>query len=364
MLKGLGLLVGMVIGAGMFALPYAVARAGIFWSTFHFILAAVLVTSVHLLYGGVLSRNHTRHRLPGYMRAYFGAGAYWIVLVTRLFAYFGYLLVYGALGGFFIEHFIPGLNPATLSVVFFLALAPLIFMKLSGASNINLFLTVPLVVFVGVLFFAFLPQIQYEPGLLLGDPADWFFPYGIFLFAFSGASIIPELVDLFGSNGRRRFYVTVLLGTLIVAIVYILFMVTVLGIARGNISEDGLSPVKEFGGQGLFLLGSLIGLLAVVTSYITLGIELRFTFQYDLGFSKKMAGIIVAFVPLVLYLFGINNFLLILGLTGAVGVGVEGVAILFLARRVLATPIIIVSTLTIAFLIGAVFEALGVFGLA
>ncbi len=362
MLKGLGLLVGMVIGAGMFALPYAVTRAGLLWSTLHFVLAIILVTSIHLIYGKILSRSRIRHRLPGYVRVYVGEGAYRVTLVTRLFAYFGYLLAYGVLGGFFLEHFISGSSPAVLSIIFFFCMAPFMFMKLSGIGSINLFLSAPLVVFVGILFFAFLPQIRYEPSLLLGNSVDWFFPYGIFLFAFSGASVIPELVDLFGSKSERRFRTTVLIGTLIVSIVYLLFIATVLGVARGGISEDGLSPIREFGGQGLYLLGSLIGLLAVITSYIALGIELRFTFQYDLGFSKKIAGIIVAFVPLALYLFGINNFLLILGLTGAVGVGVEGIAILFLARRVLGTSRGFVSVFTLAFLLGAMLEVFGVLG--
>src|SRR3989344_5105184 len=95
-LKGLGLLVGMIVGAGMFALPYAVSRAGLWWGAFHFILAAVLVTCIHLLYGKVLFHNHLRHRLPGYVREYVGENAYWVTLISRFFAYFGYLLAYGA----------------------------------------------------------------------------------------------------------------------------------------------------------------------------------------------------------------------------------------------------------------------------
>src|SRR3989344_834051 len=84
-LKALGLLVGMIVGAGMFALPYVVMRAGLFWGTFHFVLAAVLVTAGHLLYGAVCYRIDERHRLPGFVRKYLGGPWYIVALASRFF---------------------------------------------------------------------------------------------------------------------------------------------------------------------------------------------------------------------------------------------------------------------------------------
>ncbi|MEK7576631.1 MAG: aromatic amino acid transport family protein [Patescibacteria group bacterium] len=353
-LKGLGLLVGMIIGAGMFALPYAIARAGFWWGTFHFVLAALLVTCVHLLYGKVLFQEHTRHRLPGYVREYVGEGAYWFALCSRFFAYFGYLLAYGVLGGLFLNHFLSHVSASFLSVLFFIVAAPFILLKPAGVGSLNLFFNAFLVFFIVVLFVALVPQIDISSPAPIGNSYDWFFPYGIFLFAFSGASVIPELVDLFGRGRERRFRQTVYASTAIVACVYILFIVAVLGIAHGNVSEDGLSSIKEFGGQGLFLIGSLIGFLAVADSYIDIGLELRYTLEYDLNFKKYAAWVIVVVLPPMLFLMGINNFVKIIAVTGAVGVGIEGVCIALLARKTIHTCWVFVFLLSAAFTIGAI----------
>lgn len=354
--RGMGLLVGMIVGAGMFALPYAVWRAGMWWGLFHFMLAGFLVTTIHLLYGRILFRNHMRHRLPGYVRAYMGEGAYEITLWFRLFAYFGYLLAYGVLGGLFLEHFFSGVDSPVLVYAFLCALAPLIGLELAGAGAINFMLSIPLGICVFVLAFFLLQHATFEPAHLTGESGNWFLPYGIFLFAFSGASVIPDVADLFKKNEERAFRKTVILSSVVVACLYALFIVAVLGAAHGVVSEDGLSPILAAGGEKLFLLASCIGLLAVVTSYIALGLELRLTLQYDLKFGWWSAWLVTAATPMMLYMVGVQNLVLILGLTGAVGVGVEGIAIVLLGRRVLATSRAYTVLLASVFVVGAAFE--------
>lgn len=362
-LKALGLLVGMIVGAGMFAMPYAVAHAGFFWSFINFALAAFLVTIFHLLYGHVLYHDHTNHRLPGYVRKYNGEGAYWLALSSRLFSYFGYLLAYGVLCGVFIANIIQGANPAGMSILFFLAAAPLLSLNLPQASSINLFLTIPLVLFVVALFAVVAPGFQSENFRLPAADLPWFFPYGIFLFAFSGASIIPEVVEIFRARDRKLFARSVVASTAIVVFIYVLFVAAVIGSVGAGVSQDALSSLRDITGERLFLLGSVIGLLAIITSYIPLGLELRSTLEYDFGARARSAWAAVAFTPLVLYILGINNFITILGVVGAVGVGIEGMFITMLAHKTLKISTAFVGVLFVMIALGALFEithALGI----
>src|SRR3989344_511673 len=104
--EGLGLLVGMIVGVGMFAMPYSVVSAGVLLSLFYFLLACGIVTIFHTLYGHVLFYHPERKRLPGYIREYFGTTAYYAAFLSRFLSYFGYLLAYGVLAGLLLSHII------------------------------------------------------------------------------------------------------------------------------------------------------------------------------------------------------------------------------------------------------------------
>jgi len=351
-LKALGLLVGMIVGAGMFALPYVVMRAGLFWGTFHFVLAAVLVTAGHLLYGAVCYRIDERHRLPGFVRKYLGGPWYIVALASRFFAYFGYQLAYGVLGGLFLTALFPSLSPAVFTVGFFIITAPLLFLALKEAGTVNLLFTMPIILFVIALFWLALPHFQRS--IVLPDvTASWFFPYGIFLFAFSGMSIIPDIVDLFGRKNEARFRKVIIAGTFIVAAIYALFIVAVVGFADGFVSEDAVSSLD---GRLIISLGALLGFLAILTSYFALGLELRLTFQYDLGISRLIAWEFIVALPLILFLLGISDFIGILDTVGALGVGIEGILVALLAYRTKSAGVAAAFGLIAVFALGAVLE--------
>ena len=110
-LKGLGLLVGMIVGAGMFAFPYTILQAGVVPSVVFFVLVACVTTIIHILYGYVFYACDENHRLPGLVLKYLGLPAYYIVLPARFFSHFGTLLAYGILGGLFLSYLFPFIDP-------------------------------------------------------------------------------------------------------------------------------------------------------------------------------------------------------------------------------------------------------------
>ncbi|TSC80013.1 MAG: putative amino acid permease, partial [Parcubacteria group bacterium Gr01-1014_29] len=117
-LSGLGLLVGVIIGAGMFVLPYTIARAGIVWGSVHAGIAFAVLTFIHLLYGGIVFSTPGTHRLPGYAKIYLGKWAKNVSFLSALIGFYGALLVYGLLGGVFLAGLAGG-DSSLWSLLFF-----------------------------------------------------------------------------------------------------------------------------------------------------------------------------------------------------------------------------------------------------
>ncbi|MDA1334466.1 MAG: hypothetical protein O2794_00420 [bacterium] len=360
-LKAAGLLIGMIVGAGIFALPFAVFRGGLYWSLFHFALAISIVTVLHLLYGKMFYDHRSRHHLPGYVKQYYGKYASRLVVVSRLLSYYGYLLAYSVLGGIFLSNVLP-VGKKTLTIIIFLVLSPVVYANLRKAGSINFFLTIPLVAFPVLLFLVLAPELSFKDVPLMATGSDWFFPYGVFLFALSGASVIPEVVNILGKYERKHFSKVIIGSAIVVSLIYFLYIASILGIAGGEVSSDSLSVLAS---QGSLLLGigSLIGLLAIVTSFIALGLELRLTFQYDLRFKRLHAWLLTVSIPLGLFLLGLNDFVLIIGIIGAIGIGIEGTFIVLLSHKISKTNIALVATLIGIFALGALFEIATVVGI-
>ncbi|MBI2052647.1 MAG: hypothetical protein HYT34_00150 [Candidatus Ryanbacteria bacterium] len=362
--SGNGLLIGMTIGAGMFALPYAVVAGGIFWSLLYLIVTISIVTRVHLLYGHVLYQDRERFRLPGYVRKYLGENFYRIALSSRFFSYYGILLAYGVLGGVFLSYLLPYFSPKYLTILFFLIFFPLTYPKLKTAGEINLFFTLLLVLFTFLLFFMLYPPSHFEKLPFFVRDAGSFLPYGVFLFAFSAASVIQEVVDVFGPHGKRVFEKSIYTSTFLVAIIYLLFVVAVLGVAGNGVAEDALSSLRSIAGGKIFILGAVLGFFAITTSYIPLALEIRYTWREDVKYTDTVSWFLASLVPLLLYLLNFSDFVAIVSLVGALGVGLEGIMILLLAHRVLKTNAMLTSLLVFCLALGAlagILKTLGIF---
>ncbi len=64
--KGIGMMVGMMFGAGIFALPFAFSRAGFFWGMVLFAAAFLIMLFLHFLYAEVAYFTKGKHRFTGY----------------------------------------------------------------------------------------------------------------------------------------------------------------------------------------------------------------------------------------------------------------------------------------------------------
>ncbi len=355
-LKGIGLLVGLIFGAGIFVLPFAVAKAGLLWGVIHFVIAFLLVLLINLLYAKVSYVVPDRHRLVGYVRLILGEKAgHLSFLVNAGFSY-GSLLVYGVLGGIFLSSifsFLGGGNaPLFFSLVFFLIGGALLWLKSDKIAAINFYLVIPLLGFVVYLLFVCLPHIDlknfylFSPsGKIMDD--NWFLPYGIWVFSLTGFSAIPEVRDLFSKLSFRSLTSVILTSSLLVAFFYWLFIIAVLGTSGLATTEDAFSGIINTAGKEIIAIGSLIGFLAVFTSFLVLGIDLRHTFQLDYKLNRFLSWLLVIFPPILLFYLGFHNLSVILTIVGSFGLGSVGLFIIFMARKKRKSILGIVAVLAI-----------------
>ncbi|MBI1888382.1 MAG: hypothetical protein HYS15_00375 [Candidatus Spechtbacteria bacterium] len=98
-------------------------------------------------------------------------------------------------------------------------------------------------------------------------------------------------------------------------------------------SQDSLTGLLGYVDHGVVLVGAILGILAIATSYIAVGLDLKHTFKYDWRMGGYGAGIAATFVPLLLYLLGVKEFITIISISGAVFGAIIGIIILLIYRK-------------------------------
>ena len=92
--QAIAVMVGYIVGVGMFGLPYLTVRSG--WLVFVVLLVVLGLAQylVHLIYANMIVINGSFHRLPGYVGQYLGLKGKWAVFIAKLIGNYGSLLAY------------------------------------------------------------------------------------------------------------------------------------------------------------------------------------------------------------------------------------------------------------------------------
>ena len=145
--------------------------------------------------------------------------------------------------------------------------------------------------------------------------------------------MIPEVEEMLA--GRKRLLKKIIpVSILIPILVYLFFIYLILGITGGQTTESALVGLKDFFGDGIIGLALLFGIVTTFTSFIALGLTLKKIFWYDLKIEKNIAGAITCFLPLLLFLIGIKQFIPVISFVGGVMLGIDGILILLMYRKV------------------------------
>jgi tyrosine-specific transport protein len=332
-LSATAVLVGTIVGVGIFGIPFAFAKAG-FWVGSAFLVFACVATAVFtLLFGEVVLRTKEKHQLVGYTNLYLGKTYKRIVFFAAAVGLYGSLLAYIILAGEFLNNILSYVFYSTqfnYSIIFAIVVSIGVLLGLRTGAFVELILTL---FFIGVMLTIFGFGVGHiEINNLRGaNPAFWFLPYGVLLFALSGMVSVPIQRDVLAGK-ERLLKKSILVAVSAVTFLYFLFALTVVGVSGDVTSPDAFSGLFDVLGAKMVFLGSLFGILAITTSFLMVGIALRRIFHLDYKIKKTMAWLLVVIPPVILFLGGLRNFIDVIGIAGSVAGGIEAIIIVFVVK--------------------------------
>jgi len=326
-------LIGMMVGVGMFALPYAFYKAGFFVGALYFVLVFSVFLLLHLMMGELVLRTEEEHRFIGYSGKYLGQTMKRVASFTNLFSVFGSLLAYIIIAGTFIR-IISGslaLSVTFGQVFFWLLMTIVLFWGVSRMESTELIMFLFLVFMVLLMFFDGLNNIEVV-NFFTFDPKNIFLPYGVLMYAFAGVSAVPIMRDTLRGE-ERKLKKSIKTGLIIAALIYLLFVILGVGVSGSFVSEDALLGMSHSLGENIIFLGALFGFFAISTSYMAYSFYLKQTLIFDLNINKKMAVALVAVVPIALLFLSSAGFVEVVVLIGSVFGGLEGIILVLMYKK-------------------------------
>lgn len=320
-LQAIATLVGTVIGAGVLGIPYVVASTGLLTGILVLLFVAGAVTLMYLFYGEVVLRTKGNHQLTGYAEIYLGKFGKFFAVLSMIIGIYGALVAYLIGTGASLSTIFGG-SSTHFSLVFFVFVALLIYVGIKAIKKSELLL---MILTIGVLLLiSVLSLDKIQTANLSGFSfSNILAPYGVIIFAFMGTAAIPEMKEILAKN-KKQFKKSLLIGISIPLILYLVFTIVVVGVVGINgfteLGEGEKIATIALGkhvGPHLALLGNIFAILAMTTSFLTLGLALKEMFIYDYKLKKITAWILTCSVPLIISLLGFTSFVEVIGFTGA-----------------------------------------------
>lgn len=362
--EAIATLTGTTIGAGVFGIPYVVVKAGILAGIINLVILSFVVLMINLYVGEICLRTKKTHQLAGFAELYLGKKGKTMMTFITVFSIVGALIAY-IIGEGQVLSAIFGLNPFFFSMLFFVLASLLIYFDLKAIEKAELYLSFFMIfviaAIIGICFFN--ADASNLSNLGTGSV---FLPYGVILFALVGASAVPSMEKELQFN-KQKLKKAIIIGTIIPFIVYLLFMIAVVGVTGLETTEIATIGLGSKIGSYMVLLGNIFPVFSMSTSFLALGLALKWMLHYDYKIPRTVAWLITCLTPLLLFLAGAKSFIGVIGITGAVAGGLEGILILFIARKAkeksdekplykISLPLILEIILIALFTLGIIYQ--------
>lgn len=316
------MITGMTIGAGILGLPYAVAQIGLIPGVGLIIGLGIIILFLHLMIGEIASHTKQALQLPGMAGRYIGAWAEKLLATTVLIGSYGTLLAY-MIGESQALVSIFGGNPLVWGILFWSVGSFLLWGGLKRIKKIERACSLAVIIIIGgiCLFLAF----HFNVGnLTVIQSGNLFIPFGVILFALHASPAIAEAHALLGGE-EKKFRRAVIIGTLIPIVVYVLFVVAVVGATGSSTSEIATINLGIRFGKPMLIIANLFAILAMSTGFMGLGTALEETLVWDDRLPEYLAKFLVVAVPFILFLWGVGSFFKILDLVGGLFIAFEAI---------------------------------------
>ncbi len=331
-LHAIAALIGTIIGAGIFGIPYVVMKSGFLVGIIHIVVIGILMAITMLYLGEIALRTKKTYHLTGYADKYLGRKGKVLMLIALAFGIYAAVLAYliGVGESFSFLLFSTKDYSLYLGIGFWVLMSLLSLFGLKALEEGEFLGVSALLILIVAISVFFFNKIDVNNLLLAssGSFIDYLAPFGVILFAFLGYTTIPEVETILGKE-KKGMKKAIILAILISGIVYLIFTTIVIGFKGSGTPEIAtLALGKPF---------ILLGILTMSTSYLALSIALIDMFKFDFNQSKARGWFFTISVPIIFFilleLVNYANFTKVLGIGGVLSGGLAAVLILLMAHK-------------------------------
>jgi tyrosine-specific transport protein len=365
-------LIGAIIGVGIFGLPYIFSQAGYPIGLAHLLVVGAVALILVLAYAEIVLHANGHHRLSGNVEQHLGR--FWgsITSIALFASNWGAMLAYIILGGEFLHAltaWLFGGSTLLYQFVFFAICAAVLIGGLGFVSRTESIFVFALLALLVIIIGGSAPYVDVS-NLLVIEPALAFAPFGVVFFAFGGIATVPEMKAILGRY-KKSLKRSIIVGFAVITTVYVLFTAAVVSVSGGDTTEEAILGLGSYIGDWAVLIGSLIGLFAVFTSFLILGVQVMDTAIYDHK-AKYMTGWAWAITaPFILFIAGARDFIGVIGFTGGVFGVVIGLLVISMykkakrsaqiAKRGLTIPNWLLNIMALVLILGMITTVVSVF---
>ena len=324
-------LIGTIIGAGIFVIPYVISKSGVLVSFVYLLIISAAIVLLDTFFGEIILRTKEKHRLVGYAEKYLGGKAKILVTCSTVIGIVGTLLVYIILAGKFLSVIFPIITPFEFSLFFWAILSFFVFLGINSIAPFEFFMSFLLFAVFGAIFIVGFPKMETINLIVIGK-SYLFLPFGIFLFSLAGWNAIPEIEKIIGKKRNLRKAIT--FGVLLPAVFYFVFGLTIASISGQMTTKEPFSGLIPFLGKSVVVLGGIFGFLAVLTSFLILMNYLKNTLYLDYKIPYVISFLFASLSPFVLFILGLRQFVSIIAFVGTFVGLIEGTTIALIYLKI------------------------------
>ena len=307
------MLIGTQIGAGVLGLPYALRGAG-FLGVF-VVIASGLMTLLTALFVLEVASKSPGKSISKLTEEHLGKMGGVVMFLSISALAYGALIAYIA-GSADIISSLAGIRPEIAAIAFWSLMSLIVFMGLKVSGEAELTLT-------GILLLALVLSISLvlgkidEKNLTNLNASVALRGIGVVIFAYVSHMVIPELLR--GLENIKTTTKAVFIGYLVPMIFYAFFVLSFVGTFGLSTPELATTALERSYGKLGRILGLVLPLAAICTSYIGIALSEMDNIKEFLRINKLYAWILTVFPPLLIYFAGLKSFVNALWLAGTFG---------------------------------------------
>ncbi len=358
-LKAYFIIFSTIIGLGIFVLPYTFFHSGYYfllWILFWFFAFFIL----HLIFGEILLQTEEKHNLPGLAGLYLHPAAKHIVWFFDYVGMLGVFLIYFIALAKFWSLILP-FNPLIIKLIFALINLYFILKDIRIFAQMETILSLGIFIVFLFIILMLLPNFDFANiKLAIQNTKEPFLPYGILLFALSGTSAIPIVVDLIGKD-KKSFFKINFFALLSIVIFYLIYTFAVVGFLGGRVSEESLQSLAPHLPK-VFLIFAVIFVTLNIT-FVDMAFYLKRGLLYDYNIKPRTINLIMTLSILPLVFFEPSSLIPLINVVSEIFLGANLLILCLIYIKLppkehFYLPNVIIILLGIIFLMGIIYGIL------